>query len=314
MGIGKSIRLFLVNGSPGGLMTAEIVNWTGQITSSPRDDLGELVKRADAQRTGIYLLLGDDPQDPGKTRAYVGEADAVSSRLQYHARPEGKGGKDFWERAVILTSKDANLTKAHARYLEARLITMARDAKRVNLENGTAPEPPRLPEADISDMEDFIRQANIVLPVLGVQVFRPTRPPAPTILLSNSSETSNIEKSPAFEILRPRYGIAARAQVVDGEFIVFEGSTVRSAWVAREGGYKELRERLEGDGTILNLGSGNEETVTKDVVFSSPSAAAAIVLGRSSNGRTAWKIVGSDSTYADWQEQQFIAETGASLS
>lgn len=310
MGHGKSIRLFLVNGTPRGLMTAEIVNWTGQITSAPREDLGELVKRADAQRTGIYLLLGDDPESPGNTRAYIGEADVVSSRLQYHARAEIKGGKDFWERALILTSKDANLTKAHARYLEARLISMARDARRVNLENGTAPEPPRLPEADISDMEDYIRQANIVLPILGVDVFRPTRPPA----LPHSAEAANIEKSPVFEILAPRYGVAARAQVVDGEFIVFEGSTVRPTWVAGEGGYKDLREKLESDGTILRSGTGAEVSFTKDAVFSSPSAASAVVMGRSSNGRREWRIAGSGSTYADWQEQQFAAEIGSPLS
>lgn len=295
-------------------MTAEIVNWTGQITSAPREDLGELVKRPDAERTGVYVLLGDDPRSPGKTRAYIGEADVVANRLQYHARPETKGGKDFWERALTLTSKDANLTKAHARYLEARLISMARDARRVSLENGTAPELPRLPEADKSDMEDYIRQANIVLPVLGVDMFRPTRPPARDASPTNDSAVHQADSSPVFEISSAKYGIWAKAQMVEGEFIVFEGSTVRPAWAGIDGGYKVLRGNLEAEGAIAVSASGMDAKVTKDIVFKSPSAAAAVVLGRSANGRQEWKLIESNMSYADWYERLYSVETGSALS
>jgi hypothetical protein len=150
--VGRQIRIYLVDGTPGGLLTAEIMNWTGHVVAAPRSDLRTLLRRQEASRTGIYILLGDDPETLGGTLAYIGEGDDVSQRLAQHARSEGQGGKDFWDRAVVLTNKDANLTKAHARYLESRFITLARQAGRSRITNGTSPLPLPLPEADVSDM------------------------------------------------------------------------------------------------------------------------------------------------------------------
>jgi len=148
---GKQIKLFLVDGTPGGLTTAEMTTaWTGHVLAASRSDLGELLKRPEAQRTGVYLLLGDDDAAMGDTRCYIGEADVVADRLKHHQRD-----KDFWDRVVVITSKDTNLTKSHGRYLESRMIGLATLARRVTLENGTAPPVPALPEADSSDMDYF---------------------------------------------------------------------------------------------------------------------------------------------------------------
>jgi hypothetical protein len=168
MSAGRSASIWWT-AAPGGLLTAEIMNWTGHVVAAPRSDLRMLLRRQETSRTGIYILLGDDPETLGGTLAYIGEGDDVSQRLAQHARLEGQGGKDFWDRAVVLTNKDANLTKAHARYLESRFITLARQAGRSRITNGTSPLPLPLPEADVSDMEYFITQAKIILPVLSVQ-------------------------------------------------------------------------------------------------------------------------------------------------
>jgi hypothetical protein len=141
LNLGKSVRLFLADGTPGGLLTAEIMNWTGHIIAAPRSDLARLLDRPEAGKTGLYILLGDDPAGLGGLLAYIGEGDDVGRRLSQHARPEGTGGKDFWDLAIVVTSKDANLTKAHARYLESRFIAMAQQAARCRLDNGTAPAP-----------------------------------------------------------------------------------------------------------------------------------------------------------------------------
>ena len=172
MSSGKTVRLFLADGTPGGLLTAEIMNWTGHVVAAPRSDLPALLKRSEARRTGIYILLGDDTDSLGGALAYIGEGDNVSARLYQHARTEEQGGKDFWDRAIVLTSKDTNLTKAHARYLESRFIKLALRANRARLVNSTSPDPIVLPEADVSDMEYFVSQSKIVLPVLGVNMFR----------------------------------------------------------------------------------------------------------------------------------------------
>ena len=311
MSIGKSVRLFLADGTPGGLLTAEIMNWTGHVVAAPRSDLGALLKRPEASRTGIYILLGDDPDSMGGSLAYIGEGDDVSRRLYQHSRPEEQGGKDFWERAIILTSKDANLTKAHARYLESRLITLAQQANRARLTNGTAPMPLPLPEADISDMEYFIAQAKIALPVLGVNLFRNT-----TVGAAPSSPAGPVPPvhsivSPLFEMRLNRHGIVATAQEVDGEFTVLEGSLARASWIGVEDGYGRLREKLVKDGALLPTPDGNLATFARNQVFASPSAASAIVSGRNSNGRVEWKVQSTGLAYGVWQNQEIEITRGA---
>lgn len=303
MTVGKSIRLFLADGTPGGLLTAEIMNWTGHVVAAPRSDLASLLKRPEASRTGIYILLGDDPNSLGGTIAYIGEGDDVSKRLYQHARSEDQGGKDFWDRAIVLTSKDTNLTKAHARYLESRLITLAQQANRVSLVNGTAPAPLPLPEADISDMEYFISQVKIVLPVLGVNLLRVSITPVAVQEGSGMAATLSVQ-SPIFELTLKKSGIEATAQEIDGEFTVFAGSTARPYWQGVEGhGYKRLREKLEEDGTLASSDDESLRRFTRNQVFASPSAAAAMVTGRSANGRVEWKVKGTGLSYGSWQSE-----------
>src|SRR5690625_7360910 len=98
MSTGRSIRLFLVDGTPNGLLTAEIMNWTGHVLTGPRSKLSELVQRPEAGRTGIYFLVGPDPDNSFKQLVYIGESDDVCTRLKQHNRPEEQGGKDFWEK------------------------------------------------------------------------------------------------------------------------------------------------------------------------------------------------------------------------
>lgn len=296
---GKQIKLFLVDGTPGGLTTAEITNWTGHVLAARRSDLADLLKRNEAQRTGVYLLLGDDEAAIGETRCYVGEADVVAERLRFHNRD---ANRDFWDRVVLVTSKDTNLTKSHGRYLESRLISLATEAGRVGLENGTAPPVPALPEADASDMDDFLSQLQIVLPVLGVNAIRVRPAKAPTV-----PDTQSLE-SPVFRLRQTRLGVDAQAQQIDGEFTVLAGSLVVPTWHGvgtadstqkAYASYRAQHEQLITDGSIrVENGPGH---LTRDVVFSSPSTAGAVALGRSCNGRREW-IAGNE-TFGDWESR-----------
>ena len=121
MGLGKTIRLYLVDGAATGPVIAEVINWTGQLMVVPRAQLSELAKREELQRTGVYILIGPDPH-AAQDRVYIGEGDDVFARLKAHDKDESK---DFWTRAVTVTSKDFNLTKAHGRHLESRLVELA---------------------------------------------------------------------------------------------------------------------------------------------------------------------------------------------
>ncbi|MGC5233064.1 GIY-YIG nuclease family protein [Streptomyces albogriseolus] len=310
--VGKQVRLFLVDGTPGGLFTAEIMNWTGHVLKGKREKLGEIRTRPEARRTGVYILLGDDPDSVGDRIAYIGQSDDVANRLIHH-----DAKKDFWSEVVVITSKDTNLTSAHVRYLEARLIRLAMSIGRTSLVNGNEPTGGAdLPEADASDMEYFIDQLRVLLPVLGIDMFRgrETRataagsesspPPVPTTVQPTAS--------PVFRFKRLKIGVNAQAQLIDGEFTVLAGSVVRAAMPDRDGfsestarQYKirqELHRKLLEDGSIV-IGADGIARLTRDVVFSSPSAAGAIVQGSASiNGREAW-MTEDGTRFGEWESR-----------
>jgi predicted GIY-YIG superfamily endonuclease len=144
---GRTIKVFLADGVPDGLRTAEIMNWTGKMLVFPQSQLADFLGRAEAKRTGIYILAGDDPNDPSKERVYIGESDDVYERLKQHAKDVNK---DFWSRTVVVVSKDENLSKAHVRYLESRLIALTAQAKRAVMANGNSGAPVSLAESDIA--------------------------------------------------------------------------------------------------------------------------------------------------------------------
>ena len=172
MAHGKSIKMFLADGSPNGILTAEIINWTGHVLSAPRTKLSELIQREECSRTGVYFLVSYDPENPLYPKVYIGESDDVANRLKQHNRTEESGGKDFWEKVCLVTGKDQNITKTHIKYLESRLIEIARKNGQCQLLNGTAHQYSRLPESDTADMEYFLEQIQVVLPVLGYEFLK----------------------------------------------------------------------------------------------------------------------------------------------
>ncbi|AQU82446.1 MULTISPECIES: GIY-YIG nuclease family protein [unclassified Halomonas] len=299
---GRSIRLFLVDGTPNGLLTAEIMNWTGHVLTGPRTKLTELVQRPECGRTGIYFLVGPDLEGSPRPQVYIGESDDVGTRLKQHNRPEDKGGKDFWEKVCLVTSKDQNLTKAHVKYLESLLIQSAGELGRCKLVNGTAHEYINLPESDRADMAFFVEQIRTVLPVLGLDFLRgrpmPSHPPS---ILKPSPAAS-----PKFVAEVPRYGIKAYGQELDGEFYVLEGSIARGTWTGVDGGYQSLYQQLCDEGVLVE-DENKVRRFASDYAFTSPSAAAAVVSGRSANGRIHWKLEGTGQTYGAWQDQQVSA-------
>lgn len=308
---GKQVRLFLVDGSAGGLMTAEIMNWTGHVLKGKREKLAEIRNRPEARRTGIYILLGEDEATGGRL-AYLGQSDDVAGRLVQH-----DAKKAFWEEVVVVTSKDANLTSAHVRYLEARLIRLAKSIGRVPLANGNEPTGGAdLPEADASDMDYFIEQLRILLPVLGVDIVRGREqrsvPAAsvPWTALEATAVEPVAETSPVFRFTN-RAGVDARAQVIDGEFTVLAGSVIRSEMrQPGSGAVSTLRHyALRGPihAKIVADSIPNEDgrtvTLSRDHVFTSPSAAAAVVQGHgTANGRTAW-VTDDGVMFGEWENR-----------
>ncbi|MCJ8324652.1 MAG: GIY-YIG nuclease family protein [Rhizobiales bacterium] len=298
---GRSVRLFLVDGSINGVVTAEVINWSGHVVSGARVRLEKLLVREELNRTGVYFLIGQNPDDLDQLMVYIGESDNVKNRLKQHSNDDKK---DFWTQTCIVTSKDQNITKAHARYLEARLINIATKIGRAKITNSATPVPKTLPESDVSDMEYFIEQIRLILPVIGFDTLTP-QAKAKAIIVDG--DLKNSLEIVTFEFSSEKLGIKAFAQEIDGQFIVLEGSITTPNW-RQEGnhnlGYAKLQGKLLGNQTIRVSDAGKTAFFTKDTPFSSPSAASAIIVGRADNGRTSWKIKGTKKTYAQWQESK----------
>lgn len=288
MATGRSVRLFLVEGSATGILTAEIGNWTGHLLAGPRTRIETALKRDELKRTGIYLIYGnvlggDLPE------VYVGEGDNISSRLYAHSKDDKK---DFWERFVAVTSKDMNLTKAHVKYLEGRIITLLKAAKKTRLANKTEPNFDLLPEADISDMEAFLEEIQLVLPVIGVDFLRTPK----TVIQAKP------EKTISFALEHKSKGISAKAAELDGEFIVLSGSTGSlNESVSFSEKSQATRSQAFDSGRARKLNEKNF-ILSEDIAFSSPSAASVFLFGTSRNGRSDWLVEGKSLTYGDWKD------------
>lgn len=300
---GRTLRIFLADGAPSGILTAEIMNWTGKVVVAPRARLPELVGRPETTRTGVYVLSGPDPEDPLRSMIYIGEGDCVRDRLLVHNADEQK---DFFTRVCVVVSKDENLTKTHARYLESRLIALAKAARRVKLANNTAPIFDLLPESDRADMEYFIEQITVILPVLGFDFTVATPTP----------QSRDVPAVAGQELLFEMTAVGVRAEALeaDGEFVVLKGSQARLAGTPSWTSYKGLRDKLMQDGKLVESAQPNMLTFTENVPFESPSAAAAVVYAGNQNGRIAWRVKGSGQTYKDWQDGQIQPQTDAMIS
>lgn len=269
---GVTIKLFLPRGDAQSLRTAELVNWTGKALAGPRSQLDDLLAREELNKSGVYILLGVDP-DTGKPAAYIGEAEVVRDRLKQHR------DKEFWIQAITFVSKDENLTKSHIRYLEGRLIEEAEKVGRFRVLNGQS-SGSKLPESDREDMEVFLGRIVQLLPVLGCELLAP-------ILDAVASGTK-------LRLTGKIKGATARGQRTAKGFVVFANSeaVTRDRPSAKNyvSNILKLREEFKQDGTLVL--DGDKLRFTRDTEFSSPSMAASVVCGGHANGLTFWRDKG----------------------
>lgn len=275
--MGKTVRIYLADKSPTGIRHAELVNWTGQAMVCPRSRIGELKEWEEAQRPGVYFLIGENPND-SRPMAYIGEAENVFDRLRHHVST-----KDFWEKVIFFTSKDQNLTKSHVKYLESRLVKLAQEANRMNLGNQTQPKCPALPRPDKAAMEEFLGPMRILLGALGFTLLEPLK------TQSNAAEEPGnpLANIPLFFNMVKR-GVKSEGRSTDEGFVVLKGSVGTAEMRPSMEGNVGLKKMLLTDGILQKQ---NDTIVfTEDYLFRSPSAAASVLCGTSKNGRNqAWE-------------------------
>jgi hypothetical protein len=271
---GKTIKIFLIDGEPNGRMSCELSNWTGKAFKIPRKKIKDSSDRPELENTGVYILLGKSDKSDKKDLAYIGEAEGIYKRLQQHL-----SSKDFWNEAIAFVSKDENLNKAHIKYLESRLYEIAINVNRYELENTNIPPRPNISEPDKAEMEEFLENIKLLVNTLGFKIFEELR---------QVNQTAEEQEKNTFFIEATR-GANAKGQMTNEGFVVLKDSVIADSitnsfpknWIS-------LRENLISAG-IVSTNNG-KNIFTQDYLFTSPSAAAAIVMGRSANGLTEWKL------------------------
>lgn len=275
---GATIRVFLIDGTPQGLRLVDRSQWTGVCLTFSRADYTRVRSRPEINRTGVYLLSGPDATGAGLGQLYVGEGDEVATRLDSHQR-----GKDFWTHGHILTTTDDSLNKAHVRYLEAKLIKLAKEAGAVRLENGTAPDPPWLSEPERADMDAYLDHMLVLLPIVGVHAFEIVTPRRGAATTSTAATADD----------RKTYYLKTALTEAEGTddprgFTVTEGALGRWQEKVMNPSYSALRNKLLEERVLVRQGE-DRVRLTRTFVFDSPSSAASVLSASSKNGRTEWR-------------------------
>jgi hypothetical protein len=268
MKFGKTIKIFLIDGDPNGRMSCELSNWSGKAYKIPRIKIKDCTDRDDLKSTGVYLLFGKD--DEGKDQVYIGEAESILRRLYQQLT-----SKDFWNEAIVFISKDENLNKAHIKYLENRLHDIAKAANRYKVDNFLVPTQSSISESDRAEMEEFIDYIKMLVNTLGHKVFDEKR------------EFKPKQKQETFFIKAAR-GADGQGEPTSDGFVVFKNSKAAGSIVnSMTSNFITYRQKLIDEGVLIDKGEYFE--FSDDYIFSSPSTAAVMVMGRNANGLTEWK-------------------------
>jgi len=273
MGTGKIISVFLIDGSPSGLIQRKIGNWNGVAYKIPRIELDKYKDYEHLKQTGVYFLFGksDDEVDD---LVYIGQAkerkngEGLLYRLQEHIR---NPDKYYWNEAVAFTNNDNSLGPTEVCYLEHKFCTIAKDAKRYIVKNGNDPNPGNVKDEEKCVLDEFIEYSKLIMPILGHKVFIP-----------KSEKISEIEEQLFFVGKKSYKENKATGKCTSEGFLVLAGSYINpDISDSLIPSYKNLRKKYESkiSNNILN----------EDILFTSPSGAASFALGRTSDGRTDWK-------------------------
>jgi hypothetical protein len=288
--MGKKLTVFMIDGTEYGPRLCEIGNWVGKAIYSTRSSVSKIISRLEFDNPGIYFLKGDPTDDAFEEKIYIGEAENIRVRLKQHlSDPE----KDFKE-LIFFISKDELLTKTQIKYLESRLIQIAIEAKTAQIDNSNSPNLPTLHEADISDMEYFLEQIRLMLPVMGFRFLIPS-----TIKhLEKDIDTDSISFSVIYKIRTKTFD----ASMIESDkgYIVLKGSEAKKELSnSTTETYRSLRRKLIE--TKILIEEDNKLIFAEDAIFTSPSSASNMVLGRNSNGFTEW-VTDTGKTFREMQE------------
>ena len=282
MSHGRLLKLFLADGTDSGPKSYEIVNRTIQALEIPATKVRELKSKADYQRPGVYLIVGEDEE--GTPRLYLGKSENVANRVQEHLSK-----LEFEITSLLLFSnKDDNLNASQVGWLETELINAAKSCKRIDLANQQTPDSPSLSSADLATVEEFFADVKLIAQTAGYNFFDPPNRASSGKGTGDDNSTENKEDRFMFH--------DAEGYPSDEGFVVLKGSHAAAPAAEPQpglsDGYKRLREVLMAQGVLMKaeVPDNDKLTFTVDYAFSSSSAAAAVIAGWNISGpNKAWK-------------------------
>ena len=258
--------MYIFEGNPNGRIMCELSNWNGRVYKISRNELMEFAQRTDSENTGIYFLFGKDENNTDVV--YVGEAEKMLTRLRQHLK------EDYWNDCIVVISKDDLLNKAHVKYLENKFYNIVQENGRAITLNSTVPTCSSVSEYDEAMLTEFISNTKLLVNTLGYKTF-------------DSIEDSSVKegKDHLYFYIKAARGANAKGVIVPDGFAVLKDSVVASDTVkSMSVSLKKLRNSLFEKGVI-----NSDNVFTRDYIFTSPSLAASVVMGRNANGRAEWK-------------------------
>ncbi|MBT4763276.1 MAG: GIY-YIG nuclease family protein [Bdellovibrionaceae bacterium] len=288
---GQVLKIFVMGEEYKGLQAIELANWSGKAFLGTREHLPYCSKREELSKAGIYILLSTDQTEDGVFQIYIGETDVFSKRISNHAR-----NKDWWDKFLVFTSGDDNLTKAHVRFLEKELYALASSSGApIDLMNSSEPGGANLPEADISYIKGFLDNMLFVLSTLGFDYFESPR--NVTTISTSPTLSEQIEGGRFYTHHLKTYWkngqpVKSFMKISDGKYIVEKGSYIRlsvtDSFEGRSSGYYAKWKKLIDSEKVEPSDIEGLGLLTTDISFDSPSAAGSVIRGKSTNGRTRW--------------------------
>ncbi len=263
----KTIQMLIFDGNPNGRIMCELSNWNGRVYKISRSELAKFSERSDSENTGIYFLFGKDEEN--NDTIYIGEAEKILTRLKQHLQDE-----NYWNDCIVVISKDNLLNKAHVKYLENKFYEIVIKAGRAKVMNASIPTRSSVAEFDLAMLEEFIETSKLLVNSLGYKVFD-----------SVDEHINNKHPDERYFYIKAARGATGTGVSVSDGFAVLKGSVIADpVSPSISPSLVKLREKLINDKII-----DADFTFVKDYIFTSPSLAAAIVMGRNANGRTEWK-------------------------
>ncbi len=280
---GKSINLFLMDGTAVGRIKCTLANWTGVAYKIPRTELNKCKERDDLKQSGVYFLFGTSDQT-GENVVYIGQAgirkngEGILYRLIEHKR---NPDKDYWTEAIVFTTSNNSFGPTEISYLENRFVGMATEAGRYLVKNSNDPTMGNITEEKESELEEFIDYAKIVMGTLGHKLFEALAEKSSTPKVREIIDDDELILFMKRNSRKSGKLIEASCKQTREGFVILKGSLIET--IDSESippGIKERRLKAKID---------EHGILQENVLVNSPSYAAAFVIGGHANGLVEWK-------------------------